>query len=736
MTIADQHSVRLRPATTASSDRLWTVFAIPLKYSVLVDCLVLTAPLLLTILIAKMMMLMDVIFPLGLATFEMYLSFRADFSIVEILLIPGFLVVLVFGLRILARRYGRLWLFTGFVVAGALLGLIAVLADASQVLRDLPIVGGLADYVKVLFDVLRWDFLFILCVLLSTAWALTKWPTGRVNARVRWWILGIQAPLVLLASLEFAYFLKTGVTGSRELFLYAATHAIDIAPIVASEFDGIVFAIIVVPLITAVAIGAWTKHARKPADRTLPAGYFAWPVALLLIMAPKLNSNAHYFQFEQNIHLTLAEGLIATADSAGNSWRAARSRHQSDLLFDTSKLALKETSSWNHSNVILVILESVGANSTSLAGTGLDNTPFLEALAKESTVIDQMYVVVPRTLASWISILQGVYPAASNVTLRWGDKLERAGGQYPSLPNLLKPFGYQSAFFTPTHLDYENEKQIISNMGFDFVMARDDYDAGGFELVNYFGWEDRIMSQPIVDWVDSNASRSSPIFLTVMTNVGHHDYSPPASWPRRDYGSPLGDAHNDYLNSLAYIDAFLADLFDSLRQRGVFDNSLVVIVGDHGESFGEHGKNHHMAVMYEESLHVPAIIRSTSISHDDDGVDGLWQLPDIFPTIIDGLGLEFTGGSAPGRSVFAGPQEERRAYFAGSLDNSYLGMRAGDLKYIYYYGRRPTEVFDLSNDPEEQHDISHTIDDSRLRVVERELLSWYRSTSAALLEDK
>ncbi len=97
------------------------------------------------------------------------------------------------------------------------------------------------------------------------------------------------------------------------------------------------------------------------------------------------------------------------------------------------------------------------------------------------------------------------------------------------------------------------------------------------------------------------------------------------------------------------------------------------------------------------------------------------------------LGYEMRNGAVAGRSVFAAAPENRRVYFAGALDNSYLGLREGNLKYIYYFGRRPTEVFDIEADREEQNDISGEIDEVVIRAIEQDVLIWYQSTKYSLL---
>ena len=695
------------------------------------------SPLLFTILVAKATMILGVIFPLGLGSFGFYFHKLSSVPVVNLMIAAASFVLVVAAWKFSIKKSSAARFLVNALALFVVLEVGFLIVTGSREPFSFEATRWVAQHAVVLFSVLRWDILFVLFLAVICLAGLSRWPTGKGAVRVKGLAILIQVPLVLVSSLELAYYLRTGVTGSSSLFTYAVTHGPDIWPIVKSELDWILTLVIIVPLfvivyVAKVVLPSWQLQAVASGEHsTRRIGPFIGSV-LLLIVVPNLNSNAHYFQFEQSIHATILSDSVSSSSAKNENEEFVGVAEADQMLFDTRQLKLVPTPASTRSNVILVILESAGINATSVYDGNAANTPFLKEFSENSMVVEEMYVVVPRTLASWISVLQGVYPAASNLTTRWGDRLEQEGGGFASLPELLRPYGYKSAFFTPTHLDFENERQLIANIGFDDVVSKRDYQPDGFEIVNYFGWEDRIMSRPILDWVDKQSENDTPMFLTVMTNVGHHDYNPPSSWPKSKYDTALGEQHNDYLNSMAYIDSFLRDLFAELKKRRVFDDSLVIIVGDHGESFGEHGKNHHMAVMYEESLHVPAIIHSTSTRSQVKSIPGLWQLPDLFPTVIDLLGYEISGGRVAGTSLLGNVPETRRIFFAGSLDNSYLGMREGSLKYVYYFGRRPMEVYDIDVDREEKNDLGGNLDEDTVRQIENDIKGWYRSVSSGL----
>jgi arylsulfatase A-like enzyme len=381
-------------------------------------------------------------------------------------------------------------------------------------------------------------------------------------------------------------------------------------------------------------------------------------------------------------------------------------------------------------NVVIVMLESVRASATSVYAPALHTTPYLAELANSSLVVDQMYAVIPRTSAAWVAILQGLVPSTNSALMTWAIRQATASDS-PSLPRLLRPHGYRSAFFVPTHLNYENEGQIIRNMGFDQVVSLDHFK--GVQRVNYFGVEDRHLLGPVMDWVDQADRDHQPFVLSIMTNVGHHKYDVPQTWPHRTYSPSSDPDFNNYLNCVAYIDNFLRELMAGLATRRVLDSSVVLIVGDHGEAFGEHGARQHAMSLYEESLHVPMLIHAPRLYPRGGRVGGVRQQIDIVPTVAELLGLQMTGARLPGSSLLQPVPADRRLYFSSILEDVALGLRVGSHKYIYNFGRTPTEAYELDSDPAERHDKANTLSAAGRRAIESDLQDWYERGRQAMV---
>jgi arylsulfatase A-like enzyme len=117
-----------------------------------------------------------------------------------------------------------------------------------------------------------------------------------------------------------------------------------------------------------------------------------------------------------------------------------------------------------------------------------------------------------------------------------------------------------------------------------------------------------------------------------------------------------------YDGEIAYVDQELGRLLDFLRASGQYDDTLIVVAGDHGEAFGEHGDFVHGHLAYEEVMHVPLIVKfPASMGVQGGAVDALAQLTDIAPTVLDALGLGHLAGDMQGVSLLPAVPSEGRS---------------------------------------------------------------------------
>ncbi len=344
--------------------------------------------------------------------------------------------------------------------------------------------------------------------------------------------------------------------------------------------------------------------------------------------------------------------------------------------------------------------------------------PFFDSLASQSTIIDDMFAVIPHTNKALVPILCGIYPRINQ-----GEEPDVPG---TCLPALLKPFGYRSAFFTPATLAFERKGEMLKNMGFDEAFGDAEYRIkGGFPTLNYFGREEPIMLKPSLEWIDQRLAEKKPFFLTYLTLAPHHPYTIPDSYEDRPFPDADDDFHN-YLNAVNYVDSFVADLFKGFEARGMMDNTLFVLLSDHGEAFGEHKLQFHSAVPYDEALHVAAILHSPTLFPKPGHIGGWRQQTDLLPTVVDLLGLKLENGLIPGTTLLEPAPANRRMYHATWVENQSMALRVGPEKFVYHYRRKPMEVYEIDKDPFEKNDLASQHSSEELRNVEMELLTWRR----------
>lgn len=541
------------------------------------------------------------------------------------------------------------------------------------------------------------------------AWALhAGGPGTRRNVAIA--LHAATLGLLVLGVLEHGFFLSTGSLLDWSLLAYGTEHVGMLRRVILHEVHaGIVVAFVAVVLLSVLplAIGPlrrWWHPDTPQTGRALP--WLLLPLALPLVLLAPASAPPRLQPLQVSPVLHLARGAFDALTGSDESTPSALVHAPIQPIVVTTGARTRRL------NVVLIVLESTRAQSTTpyahetpqLAGLPeaatalqayLPTTPFLDKLARAGVRAQAAYTTVPHTTKSLVPIHCGLPPRISAAFE------EASPGALPSdcLARILKRHGWSTGYFTPCEAVFERNRELVEQFGFDTMVAREDLDPKGFAETNYFGLEDKAILQPALAWVDK---QPGPFFLAVLTLTSHHGYGLPPTFQKHRYVAD--DKLSDYLNTLRYTDEFVAELHDGLRQRGKLDDTLFVVVGDHGEAFGEHGIYQHDAIGYEEGLRVPFIVSGAGVGKPR-VAGGLWQNIDVLPTVLDALGLEVVAGELPGRSVLSQTGHER-LFFSCWHKNQCLAMREGTQKTLFHYDKRPTEVFDLATDPLEKTDLA------------------------------
>jgi arylsulfatase A-like enzyme len=232
--------------------------------------------------------------------------------------------------------------------------------------------------------------------------------------------------------------------------------------------------------------------------------------------------------------------------------------------------------------------------------------------------------------------------------------------------------------------------------------------------------DEHAMLAPAVEWAARGGPE--PYLLTVLTVTPHHPYEVP--------GEPWqGDDHAQYLRALRHQDRFVGALLRELEAAGALADAVVVLVGDHGEAFGEHQGLQHDVVPYEEVARAPLLLLGPEARIGPPRrVGGLRHHFDLVPTLLELAGARWRG-VLPGRSLLTTPGHERVATFCW-YPSTCAALRQGDRKVVYHFGRRPTEVFDLAADPGETRDLAPALPAEEVAAAERALVGLKLSVDA------
>jgi arylsulfatase A-like enzyme len=322
-------------------------------------------------------------------------------------------------------------------------------------------------------------------------------------------------------------------------------------------------------------------------------------------------------------------------------------------------------------------------------------TPNLDRLAAEGIIFEHAYAQAPGTVVSHATILSGAYPQSTGTS-------EIGGTLAPSLlylPDLLKAQSYRTAAFVGSiELDPQNGLAQGFNRGFQT------YDAGFHPAIPgdaHPPVTERSGAQVVahaIAWLDQKTSSQGPFFLWVNLS---------------DARSPSGS----YNSAITASDAAVGKLISALQQHKIYANTAVIVVADHGEGLGAHGEEGHGIFLYDETIHVPLLIKlpdGQSAAKPATRVAAKVRLVDIAPTLLEIAAIpvpsQFPGqsllraakGAAGGDQPVYSRSDLPQRGFGWSLLESWRAS-----KYLYVRAPKP-ELYDLTADPLAAHNLAQT----------------------------
>ena len=280
-------------------------------------------------------------------------------------------------------------------------------------------------------------------------------------------------------------------------------------------------------------------------------------------------------------------------------------------------------------NVVIVLMESMSAALMQSLDGSRPLTPFLDSLWHESVAFRNMYSAGNHTNHGMYATLYS-WPAIMFRNLMKGSVIPR----YSGLPTVLHDNGYHNFFFMTHESQYDNMNGFFRTNGFDEIYAQEDYPAD--KVVNSFGVQDDFLYgyavRKLSDYVaaQGDSAAAHPFFSVLLSISNHPPYVIPKDFPRRSAA--------DDEAIVEYADWSLRQLFDEARRQPWFDNTVFVLLGDHGKLM----KNPECELPNSYN-HIPLIIYGTGIEPYESAAFALQE--DVAPTLLSMLRLSYTQNS-------------------------------------------------------------------------------------------
>jgi hypothetical protein len=344
-------------------------------------------------------------------------------------------------------------------------------------------------------------------------------------------------------------------------------------------------------------------------------------------------------------------------------------------------------------NLILVALESVGAKYLRKEPRPM---PYLTGLRDQAGAVylENHYTVWPQTMKAFFSIFcsELPYPDYRPIT--------NVNPAIPceSLSEVLHRRGYYNAFITSADLVYDRKRLFFNHRRFD--QFTDMRNMPGREKVwgNAWGLDERIAVENILKLARERRESRFFVFYEMMT--AHHPYNA----CQEHVDNPLPSEFEAYERALGYIDDRIRDLVAGIDRLGLADETLIAVVSDHGEGFGQHpGSKSHGTKVYQENVHVPFAIIGPQLREIAGVVDMATSHIDVAPTLLGLLGIDVPC-TMKGRDLAAG-SIQHAALFGGRPPGGQKGLVDGRWKYIREDSGADL-LYDLFSDPDERSDLS------------------------------
>ena len=436
------------------------------------------------------------------------------------------------------------------------------------------------------------------------------------------------------------------------------------------------------------------------------------------ILASKIitpvNEPLSSFRFHDN-HISLAEYAGREIDLI---FKLSRQGGEEPLIacwaepvIGVSKPKKKKT------NVVLILLDTLRADRVGVYGNKRGLTPYIDQLANDGSTFMQTVSQAPWTTPSHASFFTGLYPSETGCS-NPGSKGNRLQESYQTWAERLQQTGYSTAAFTS---GIAVRGDLGFNQGFDRY----------YDMMYDSSYSYEAVHQRACEWWD--AHQGEPFFLFLHTYAVHFPYKHQQFLEYRNIARTWDDQKllddDAYDGGVRYADEWTGSILRELKQRNLFDSTLIIVASDHGEDLGERGMprpSRHGHTLYDELLRVPLIFHLPGSIPEGKKINQQVRLLDMMPTVLDVLGLEqpvIQRGKTLLPLMQGKKEIDRFSYSDGmTYGTDQKAVRTESFKYIFAPDINakldnsptgypmpvpvPIQLYDLKSDPAETNNIA------------------------------
>ena len=344
-------------------------------------------------------------------------------------------------------------------------------------------------------------------------------------------------------------------------------------------------------------------------------------------------------------------------------------------------------------NVILISIDTCRSDYLSCYGYPRQTTPNIDLLTDQGVLFENTISPVPITLPAHCTMMTGTIPPYHGVRNNIGYQLSQSN---QTLAEILSTEGFRTAAIVSA---------FVLDSKFGMAQGFESYNDRFVNVRHALSGDERIGQESTrfaLDWLDEH--QSEKFFLFLHYYDPHDDYEAPEPFAT-EY------ADNPYAGEIAYTDHCIGQVINKIKEVGLYDSSLIIITGDHGEMLGEHGELTHTYFVYKSAVKVPLIFKLPGRTKSRRVPDCV-GLVDILPTICGILGID-KPDRIQGRDLsplFKGKPslDKNRSLYSESIVPTRYGANAlmalTTDRYKYIQSTRP-ELYDIVQDPNEQNNL-------------------------------